>query len=178
MRVFQFFQMEMDDSNAKACHPSPCWMNLLIALIYYAGSAIVLWTCGEALAIWVTVALNHLCVVRGLCKVLFNQKVCCDTMHREWAKCALDQSRAIKAVYRPYWTMHNVEFGTTIALSALLVTLGINPVGYGSCIFKLVGTGALLVAFAGDCVDILSDMYQAHPFKLHLPPNGTEEMEA
>ena len=157
-KLLALFQLQIDDLSAKPCQPITCTINLLALLAYYMASVVLLWADNNSALI--STLLNALCVLRGFCKVIFNQKIYRARVHNSWVNCTKETEDFIRKVCNPYSRMYVLELVTLIVVSVMLVAIICYPGVYP---ITLIGTLILGVAFLGDCVDVFSDMYQAHP---------------
>lgn len=161
-RILFEFQLHIDDLSAKPRHPVICRFILVFLSLYYLSSILLLFSNDGA---WISATLNLLCVYKGFLKVYFNRQIYREDVHKIWNNCTAEHEMFLKSVCNPYARMYFLELLTVIVLTPALLIIALFPAH--ECFAKVLGTIALLIAFVGDSVDVLSDMYCAYP---PMPP--------
>ncbi len=157
------FELHIDDLSAKPLQPTLCIAALVSLTIYCIVSICSLWYNNDGTMI--VLILNLLCVLKGFCKVNFNQELYRMKIRDAWDNCTAEHEKFLKAVCKPYNKIFFLELITLIMFIPTLIVFVLTPNSLVPT--KALGSAALAIAFIGDSLDVLTDMYRAHP---PLPP--------
>lgn len=167
--ILSKFELHIDDLSAKPIKPLACIVSFFSIIFYFLISAWSLWHNNDGAVI--ALILNLLCVLKGFCKATVNREIYRRKVRRKWNNCTAENKKFIEIVCKPYSRMFLLEFATLFVLvpTLFLITYTQNII----VPTKVLSSVALFVAFIGDGVDVLSDMYSAHP---PMPPPTSPEL--
>lgn len=160
-RILDRFWLHIDDLAAKPCEPVLNGVSLVALSIYYVASIGLLWP-NEGGGAFISTLLNAMCVLRGFCKVFREQKAYWLKVDNAWRKRTVAQKKFLEGVRRAFCPMFRLELVTLVGLMAMVLAAIFRPAMCDTWWVKVVGSAVLLVAFIGDGVDVLTDMYQAY----------------